>query len=151
MQMCYIANLTVNFRTALHLACAKGAKEIISFLCGHLKSIIDVNLKDLNGCTPMHKVAMVILCNLLTFIILQLIDNGHGCNGSLEQLIECGGNLNLANEFGHTPLHLAARRGDAVTASFLVFKGASVHAMDQVSSQKEYVTYRAHVSKTTDH
>jgi ankyrin repeat protein len=64
---------------------------------------------------------------------MQLIDNGHGCIGSLEKILECGGNLNLANNFGHTPLHLAARRGDAVTASFLMFKGASVHAMDQVS------------------
>lgn len=65
-------------------------------------------------------------------LLLQLIDNGYGCDGSIDQILECGGNLNLANNFGHTPLHLAARHGDAITASFLLFKGASVHAMDQV-------------------
>lgn len=64
---------------------------------------------------------------------LQLIDNGHGYNGSLELLLDCGGNLNMANNFGHTPLHLAAHHGDAETSSFLVFKGAFVHAMDRVS------------------
>lgn len=39
----------------------------------------------------------------------------------------------MANNFGHTPLHLAAHHGDAETSSFLVFKGAFVHAMDRVS------------------
>lgn len=65
---------------------------------------------------------------------MKLIDNGHGCDGSIEHLLSCGANLHLANSFGHTPLHLAARRGDAMTTSFLVFKGASIHVMDEVCS-----------------
>ena len=82
----------------------------------------------------MHKV-FIYLCtySLCEDSVLQLIDNGHGCDGSLEHLLDCGGNLNLVNNFGHTPLHLAARHGDTLTTSFLIFKGASVHAMDEVS------------------
>lgn len=70
---------------------------------------------------------------LLLFFSIQLIDNGHGYDGSLDYLLDCGGNLNLANNFGHTPLHLAARHGDAVTTSYLIFKGAAIYSMDNVS------------------
>ena len=60
----------------------------------------------------------------------------------------------MANNFGHTPLHLAAHRGDAETTSFLVFEGAFVHAMDRVSFSivsPRHVSVRCYLVRLVGH
>jgi ankyrin repeat protein len=51
--------------------------------------------------------------------------------GSLEkvtQLIEEGANVNIRNDSGVTPLHIAAYRGDKDIADFLILKGADINS-----------------------
>lgn len=52
----------------------------------------------------------------------------------LSTLIACGGNTNLTDKFGQTPLHLVAKIGD-VDASIVLLEGnATVDATDKVKN-----------------
>ena len=100
----------------------------IQSLCSSIPACASVKPPKLTRAIKQYAIKLV--------FCFQLIDSGYGYSGSLDYLLECGGNLNLANNFGHTPLHIAARHGDAVTTSYLIFKGANIHSMDQVRHNK---------------
>lgn len=47
-----------------------------------------------------------------------------------ELLIRKGADINVANDFGKTALHLAAQKGHDKIAELLVKHGANVHSLD---------------------
>ncbi|KAL6079726.1 Ankyrin repeat domain-containing protein 46 [Balamuthia mandrillaris] len=75
----------------------------------------DVNRRDGEGFTPLHRAAM----NAADKSILKL-------------LVECGAALNATTETGETPLHLAAetRNGEEVVAALIDY-GANIEAKDE--------------------
>ncbi|XP_030324219.1 POTE ankyrin domain family member B2-like [Calypte anna] len=130
-------------RTPLHLACANGHTEVVTFLVRHrcqldaadnfgttplmmavqfqhqacagflLKCGADPNLRDFVGNTALH--LAVLSCNLKV----------------VELLVDHNANLDAKNKEGFTPLSLAVSKGQAETAEFLLRMGADVHARDQ--------------------
>ena len=68
---------------------------------------------------------------IFVFLLPQLIETKK--TECLSTLIACGGNPNLTDKFGQSPLHLVAKIGD-VEASITLLEGdATVDAVDMVS------------------
>ena len=68
---------------------------------------------------------------IFVFLLPQLIETKN--TECLSTLIACGGNPNLTDKFGQSPLHLVAKVGD-VEASITLLEGdATVDAVDMVS------------------
>jgi len=55
----------------------------------------------------------------------------NGNVGSLESLHQQGGDFNLPDYDGRTPLHLACSEGHLEAVHYLLHQGASVHARDR--------------------
>ncbi|KAH8669301.1 ankyrin repeat-containing domain protein, partial [Ilyonectria robusta] len=73
-------------RSALHVACAKGSKEVVKIL---LDANADISTTDNNEWTPLHSASL----------------NGH--IEVVRLLIEKGAGVAVATNAGSTPLHLA--------------------------------------------
>lgn len=50
----------------------------------------------------------------------------------IEMAIKNGSNVNIANKYGRSPLHLAAYNGHQSTAELLVQKGADINLKDHL-------------------
>ena len=79
-------------RSALHIACKYGRKDIVASL---LKSSCNVGLKDKSGNTPLHTAAI------------------HGHFGLINLLVSAKCNLEDTNDLQQTSLHAAAHSGHA--------------------------------------
>ena len=55
----------------------------------------------------------------------------NGDNECLESLSQQGGDFNIPDYDGRTPLHLACSEGHLETVKYLLQNGASVHATDR--------------------
>lgn len=111
----FIRKIDVNdrdseLRTPLHLAVARGHKDIIWFLLG-MKAM--PNLPDCEGNTPLLKAIQTGRIDIVHF------------------LLDRGANPQASNLVGHTGLHLAAMEGLQDVAFALLRKGATVNAIDQ--------------------
>ena len=61
---------------------------------------------------------------------LQIIECGR--SRPLQHLLDYGGNPNLTDKNGLTPLHVAVRMGDSWATSLLLERGARIDAIDKV-------------------
>lgn len=96
-------------RTPLHLAAAKGHKNVVEVL---LANHADVNAKDVNNETPLHFAA------------------ASGSKEVAELLLAEGAEVNAKSNGGRTPLHSAAISGFRDVTELLLAKGAEVNAKD---------------------
>jgi ankyrin repeat protein len=75
-----------------------------------LRKGADVNAKDTNGDTPLHRAA-----------------NGFKCTEMAELLLKYGADVNVFDGKGRTALHIAAMRGDEDLVTLLLDYGADAH------------------------
>ena len=128
--------------TALLRACARGYKEIVSYL---IDCAADLKIPYHNAGTPLYIAAAYKQTEVLEVLlqspdVLATIDqadqNGNtplkmACHspGSVEAvqlLINHGANLNIANRPGFTPLMVAAQSGDKSIVELLIDAGANM-------------------------
>ncbi|XP_061496062.1 ankyrin repeat domain-containing protein 26 isoform X6 [Rhineura floridana] len=131
-------------RTPLHLACANGYTDIVTFLVDHK---CHLNLCDNEGRTPLMK---AVQCQQ-EFCAIYLLEHGAdsnildihnntalhfaASNSSLsitKHLLEHKADIEAQNEDGSTPLIVAVIENNREMVEFLLEKGASVHATDNL-------------------
>jgi len=124
--------------TALYLASQNGHTEIVELLISTKNA--DVNIVDKkNNVTPLYLAAQ----NGHEAVVKLLLDNGakvNGCDTSMNPLCVAvnnghdevaqlllsveGVDVNIGNQLGNTPLHIAAMKGNEKMARLLLEKGA---------------------------
>ncbi|XP_060100384.1 ankyrin repeat domain-containing protein 26 [Heteronotia binoei] len=129
-------------RTPLHLACANGCTDVVTFL---VDNKCRLNLCDNDNRSPLMKAvqcqqefcASYLLQHGADPNVVDLNNNTAlhfaASNSSLsiaEQLFEYNANVDAQNKDGSTPLFLAVAGGNQEMAEFLLKKGASVHARE---------------------
>jgi ankyrin repeat protein len=135
--------LTIAGQSCLHLATQ--TKLFPKFL-SIFKNILDVNLKDLTGISPLHAAAnhgnleavKILLdngadanaqCECLTTPLHKAVANYHFEVSQLLVDLEST-NIDVADDEGNTPLHLASEKGNADVMGLLIAKGADLNAMN---------------------
>ncbi|XP_069338779.1 putative ankyrin repeat domain-containing protein 19 [Eulemur rufifrons] len=98
-------------RTALHLACAKGNAQMVTFLLGRN---CDLNPCDRKNRTPLIK---AVQCQAQECVIL---------------LLEHGADPNVVDDYGNTALHYAAYNGDSSIAAKLCAHGATLETINKI-------------------
>ena len=114
------------------------------FVRQHLVNGVDVNLKDKDGNTPLHKAAWGGARN--KDIVVLLIEKGGDINARTDKLvtplhasigapeiskilIENGADISAKGRFDSTPLHKAAAYDEVETIEILISKGADVNQL----------------------
>jgi ankyrin repeat protein len=110
------SGLNVNARshvdeTPLHFAALNNHPECVEFLA----AIAEVNAQDKSGQTP----------------LLLSIDSCDISEKTVRALVAAGANVNIGNDNGISPLHMAAGHGSPHCAEILLQAGASVNAVDK--------------------
>nr|BAC26485.1 unnamed protein product [Mus musculus] len=113
-----------------HVAAFKGDLEVLKKLIGD--GVINLNERDDNGSTPMHKAA------------------GQGHIDCLQWLIEMGAESNITNKAGETPSDVAKRF--AHLAAVKLLEGLQKYEIDDIESDKDHINFftRHGVEGSTD-
>lgn len=127
--------------TALHLAAARGYPECVELL---LSEGAKTNVKNYRGLTPLHLAAR---CSSLECVEILLRDGNADSNAEdydkrtplhaavcrserscdvIDMLVSWGAQVNKKDEYGYSPLHLAAMDGLTPCVETLIFLGADV-------------------------
>lgn len=95
----------------------------------------DVNLKDGMGNTVLHKVAsesrIVVYLTMIEHLFGKLPDNEGNWNAVCKVLLDAGANVNVENNCGDTPLHLAALSCNLPIVEILLEHGANPSAVNK--------------------
>lgn len=114
--------------TCLHVACEFASIEMVSFLLSH----IGVNLQDNKGCTPLHCAIVGNQLEVFNHLINSNADITMYKNDSPLHLACATGNMdmityamkyfdvNIENDIGETPLHVAVSHGCLEAVKFLL-------------------------------
>lgn len=94
--------------TALHIAASRGKVELVQILL--YENFVNANSTSSNAKTPLHGAAR---CGNLAIVKL---------------LLDCDADVNAVDDFGYTPLTIAAQWGHNEVVKELVEKGAIVHS-----------------------
>jgi ankyrin repeat protein len=108
-----------NGDTLLHWAARNGQKDVAELL---LANKADVNAKDNNGATPLHRA----MANTALHIAARF-----AYKDFVEFLLANGANVNAIQDVGWTPLHHAALGGNKDIVEMLLAKGADANAKDK--------------------
>ncbi len=121
----------------LHYAVINHRKEIVELL---LSYNLDPNIKDYLGNTPLHLIAdlneRTCCADNISRLFVSNKPNFHSYNRSIiseiiKLLIDNGGIVDIKDNGGETPLHLAARVNNQDVAKSLLELGANVNAKDK--------------------
>eukprot|EP01124_Arcella_intermedia_P034875 TRINITY_DN872_c0_g1_i1.p1 TRINITY_DN872_c0_g1~~TRINITY_DN872_c0_g1_i1.p1 ORF type:complete len:1283 (+),score=264.43 TRINITY_DN872_c0_g1_i1:138-3986(+) len=134
-------------RTALHLACLRGQKNIVKFL---LKNNASLELKDDQLWSPLHFASSSSEADIISLLLSKGLDPNIKTQEKLTPLhilmkqkesdkslkaIECllssGADIESKNQFNETPLFIAVSKGNVETVRLLLKKGASVTAKNK--------------------
>jgi ankyrin repeat protein len=123
-------------QTPLHLAAEAGDLECVQAL---LDGKAELNPKDSAGRTPVQLAAREDHEDVVLFLAehgCELPDILSAANSGKTEVVEAllkndAKQAAATNAYGRTPLHLAARRGQAKTAAVLLAAGAAVNAQDK--------------------
>ncbi|MCK5341788.1 MAG: ankyrin repeat domain-containing protein, partial [Candidatus Heimdallarchaeota archaeon] len=125
--------------TLLHSACKGGNADIISYL---IEQGFNVNSKDADGRTTLYSAASMEHLNLVRMLInlgvdFKSTDNYgntllHAAAGknTVQFFIDKGISVNVKNEAGKTPLHLACASNELEKTKTLIKNNADINAMD---------------------
>ena len=141
-----------NGRTPLHYACESGKLDIVKFLMEECHC--DPRVKDEDGNTPLHNACVGGSIGIVRFLIVDhhCDPTCRGWNGRTPLHCACeSGKLDIVkflveechchpfrgkDEFGHTPLHLAARR---IQDDVLLFLLSHIPPLKLVKSVVKYI------------
>uniref|UniRef100_A0A7M4EWG4 Uncharacterized protein n=1 Tax=Crocodylus porosus TaxID=8502 RepID=A0A7M4EWG4_CROPO len=130
-------------RTPLHLACANGHLDIVSYL---IENKCKLNLCDNDSRSPLMKAVQCQQEKCATLLLEHGADPNVvdvNCNTALHfaacipnislaiELLEHDADIDAQNKDGHTPLTLAITENHQGMVEFLLQKGADVHAVDK--------------------
>ncbi|XP_075785269.1 ankyrin repeat domain-containing protein 7 isoform X11 [Pelodiscus sinensis] len=130
-------------RTPLHLACANGHSDVVSYL---VDNKCKLNLCDNDNRSPLMKAVQCQQEKCVTLLLEHgadpnLVDvnsntafhlAAHTANISLAvQLLEYNAHIDAQNKEGYTPLAIAITENHQEMVEFLLKKGADVHARDK--------------------
>ena len=114
--------LDLTGNTALHYAAVCGLRVMVSNL---LKKGVPINETNVDGLTPLH-VAIDPQCASLN------IKKGIGyASHTVQLLLDAGADIDMSDDGGRTPLHLAARMADKASIQILLDRGANIKAEDK--------------------
>ncbi|KYO48504.1 ankyrin repeat domain-containing protein 26 [Alligator mississippiensis] len=130
-------------RTPLHLACANGHLDIVSYL---IENKCKLNLCDNDSRSPLMKAVQCQQEKCATLLLERGADPNlvdANCNTALHfaacipnislaiELLEHDADIDAQNKDGYTPLTLAITENHQGMVEFLLQKGADVHAVDK--------------------
>ncbi|KAK6291225.1 hypothetical protein J4Q44_G00383790 [Coregonus suidteri] len=112
---------------AIHWAAYMGHIEVVKLLASHGS---EVSCKDKKAYTPLHSAASSGMISVVKYLLDLGVDDV-----VVNELIECGANVNQVNEKGFAPLHFtAASRHGALCLELLVGNGALVNIKSRCMS-----------------
>ena len=98
-----------------------------------LKHGADPNAQDKDGCSPLHQIIG------RTF---RMDRDLHGLNNIIEILLKFGAKIDLKNDAGETPLHLAVEKRELLSIIQLVKYGADINIRNYSGSSPYQIASR---------
>ncbi|MEO1376511.1 MAG: ankyrin repeat domain-containing protein, partial [Cyanobacteria bacterium J06635_10] len=126
-----VNRINFEYQTPLHYAAINYQKEIVEVLLSHQAN---VNAKDKFGNTPLHLISQINQKTRKNLDIKSLINNQFDFNAQNEKirlaivklLVKKGADIELKNNRGYNPLHLAAKEHHKYIIEYLIKKGAKI-------------------------